>query len=158
MTGTAGGSPHDPGVNVREAGRIGRAHHRASWAMRPTPARILARHFGISESRVRHQRTDDPSGALTQVLATIADPENKEAHRTVAAVLAAYEERFLGGPRNECLSRLLHLREVEEHKAEAEQNRATVVLDPHRTEAYLYHAGILTEMATLEELLGLVGE
>lgn len=145
------------GVTVRTVGRIERSQRRASWATRRTPSRVLADHFGVSPSGARHMRSGRLGSPLQVVLGMIADP-GVDAAPIVSAVLAAYEERFLAGaPAREALARLLHLREVEEHRAEAEQNRATVILCPQRTEAYLYHAGVLTEMSVLEEVLGQVG-
>lgn len=148
------------GVTVQTVGRIERSQRRASWATRQTASKVLAEHFGVAASSVRHMRSGRLGSPLQVTLAMIADPDVKDedARAMVAAVLASYEERFLAGaPHRENHARLLHLREVEEHRAEAEQNRATVVLCPRRTEAYLYHSAVLTEMATLEEVLGQVG-
>lgn len=142
---------HAPGVAVR---RRDRAHRRASWASRRSPARILAEHLGVSESRARHLRTDDQAGPITLLCDMIADPAVDGAALLVAAI-EAFEERFVYAPTAELRARLKHLREVEEHRAEAEQNRAVMVRDHTRAEACRNHAAILLEMSVLEELLGM---
>ena len=67
--------------------------------------------------------------------------------------MASFEERFIDAPRAELHARLKYLREVEEHRLEAEQNRAMVVQCPERAGAYLAHASALIELAVLVELL-----
>lgn len=141
--------PHEPGAAVR---RTDRAQLRASSAISRTPSKTLAAHFGVSESRARHFRTDDPSGPVTKVLGLIADP-SVDAGPIVAAVLSSFEERFLFAPTADLRARLAYLRETEEHRLEAEQNRAMVVNDPNRADAYRAHAAALIELATIEELL-----
>lgn len=134
-------------------GARGRAQARSSWATRAVPSRVLAGHYGVSASRARHLRSDDATGPLTVTLALIADP-NVDAGPIVAAVLAAYEERHLYAPTDVLRARLAHLRDDDEHRLEAAQNRATVVHAPNRADAYRDHAAALIEMATIEELLG----
>lgn len=146
------------GAVVAHGGRVAvrrtdRAHRRSSWAERRTPSKVLAEHYGVSESRARHFRTDDQAGPLTTLLAMIADP-NVDGSALMVAVLAAFEERFLYAPTPELRERLRFLREVEEHRLEAEQNRAQMIRDGKRTEACLNHAGVLIEIAVLEEMLG----
>lgn len=142
---------HGPGGCVR---REDRAHRRASWAARRTPAKVLALHLGVSESRARHQRTDDQGGPLTVFCSLIADP-NVDGAALMVAVMAAFEERFVFAPTADLRARLKYLREVAEHVAEAEQNRAVMVRDASRAEACLNHAAVLVEMSVLEELLGI---
>lgn len=144
---------HIEGVNVRtRLQRRDRAHRRSCWATRRTPSRVLAAHWGVSASRARHLRTDDPKGALTTVLAMVADPE-VDAGPIVAAVLSGFEERFLFSPTTDLRARLARLRDRDEHLLEAAQNRATVVRSPKRAEDYLAHATALIEMAVLVEIL-----
>lgn len=142
--------PHDGRVSVRRADR---AHRRASWAAKRTPAKVLAEHVGVSESRARHQRTDDATGPITTLCTLIADPRADGAALLVAA-MAAFEERFVFAPTDDLRARLKHLREVEEHRAQAEQDRALMVRDGKRAEACLNHAAVLVEISVLEEMLG----
>lgn len=130
-----------------------RAHARASYAASRTPARILAHHFGVSESRVRHQRSDDASGPLTLLLGMIADPA-VEGGPLVAAVLSAYEERFLFASTDDLRARLAHLKNDKEHGLEARQNRALQLNSADRCSALRDHAAALLEIATIEEVLG----
>lgn len=141
---------HEVGGSVR---RRDRAHVRASRATKRTPARVLAEHYGVSESRARHFRTDDQAGPVTTLCALIADPRVEAAPLLVAA-MASYEERFLYAPTSELRARLKYLREVEEHRCQSEQDRALMVRDGKRTEACFNHAGVLIEIGVLEELLG----
>lgn len=143
--------PHEKPVVVRR--RRDRAHARASKALRATPAATLARHLGISESRVRHQRTDDQGGALTALLGMIADPR-VDAAPIVAAVLSAFEERFVCVPTAELRARLSHLKYTQEHLAEAAQNRALQTPTHDDLDAVLDHAATLLEIATIESVLG----
>lgn len=142
---------HEAGAAVR---RRDRAHRRASWAAARTPSRVLAEHFGVSESRARHYRTDDQAGPVTTLCDMIADPAVDGA-AILAAAIEAFEERFVYAPTEELKARLKHLREVIEHRAQAEQDRAVMVRDRCRAEACRNHAAVLLEMAVLEELLGI---
>lgn len=141
---------HGPGASVR---RVDRAHRRANWAAARTPSKVLARHWGVSDSRARHLRTDDQRSPVTTLCAMLADP-TVDAGGLMIALLAAYEERFVFAPTPELRARLKHLREVEEHRAQAEQDRAVMVRDGSQAEACLNHAAVLVEIAVLEELLG----
>lgn len=120
--------------------------------MKKTPAKVLARHLGVSESRVRHQRTDDQNGALTTVLALISDPD-VDAAAIITSVLEAWEDRFLTAPEADLRARLARLRERDEHVLEAAQNAATVIMAPNRSDTYRDHAAGLLEMAMLTDML-----
>ena len=140
---------HAAAVVVR---RNDRAHVRAARAAGRTPSRALARHWGVSESRARHLRTDDAKGPLTKLLGMIADPEI-EAAPIVVAVLAAFEDRYTHAPRAELRARLEYLRGDAEHMAEARQNRALQTETHEDVGAVLDHASVLIEIAVLEDLL-----
>jgi len=142
--------PHEAGANVR---RTDRAHGRASWATRRSPSNVLAQHFGVSASRISHQQTDDRSGALTKVCVALADPAVDGA-AMLAACCEAYEERHVFASTDELRARFKHLREVAEHRAEAEQN-AALMTGAEFADECRQHASILLELACLAEILGL---
>lgn len=138
---------------TRALGARGRALNRARQATQNTPSRVLAKHYGVSASRARHMRSGADGNDLATVLQMIADPQI-EAAPMVVAVLEAWEERLLYTPTAELRARLKQLREVVEHRAQAEQDRA-VLVKSGAAEACRQHASILIEMACHEEMLGL---
>lgn len=140
-------------TRTEAAGARARARDLASIATRRIPSRLLAEHWGVSPARARHLRAE--GNALSSVLDVLADPRipDAEASRVVGVVLQAYEERFLFRPTEDLRARLQQLRNEDEHRLEAEQNRATCCNSPDRVEAYIAHASGLLEMATLVGML-----
>lgn len=141
---------HTPGAAVQ---RLDRAHARARYATARIPSRKLAEHWGCEPATARSFRTRVRSGPLTKVLELIADP-SVDAAPIVAGLIAAWEERFICEPTDDLRARLKHLREVVEHRAQAQQDQALMVRDGSHMEACLQHAGVLIEIVVHEELLG----
>lgn len=143
----------DPRTRTQAAGARARARDRAAAATRRIPSRLLAEHWGVSSARARHLRSE--GNAVSSVFDLIADPRipDDEASRIVGALLQSYEERFLFRPTEDLRARLAQLRNEDEHRLEAAQNRATVCNSPDRIECYVAHASALLEMATIDGML-----
>lgn len=133
--------------------RRDRAHERAGWASSRTPSPVLARIFGISESRVRHQRSDDQGGALTLVCAAVADPR-VDAEAVITAIAESYEDRFLDADPKILRARLDVLRTEQEHVAQAAQDRALMNDGQGTNDALRRHATILNEIVAIRVRLG----
>lgn len=144
---------HTTGAAVR---RRDRAHAREGWATSGIRSGLLAKHYGCSPARARSIRTRDPRGPFTTVCAMLADPSisDEDAGKMLAGLLCSYEERFLCRPTEELRARLKRLREEDEHRLQAEQDRALMVRCPETlVTACLQHAGALIEIAVHKDLL-----
>lgn len=141
---------HTPGATVLRADR---AHDRARYATSGIRSAKLAEHWGVAPATARSMRTRVPS-PLSEVLALVADPA-VNAGPIVAALIAAWEERFVFAPTADLCARLAHLKYEAEHAAEAAQNRALQTPSHDDIDAVLNHAALLIEIVVLE---GMVGE
>lgn len=132
--------------------REDRAHARARRATRGIRSQKLAEHFGVAPATARSMRTR-VKGPLSNVLALVSDP-TVDAGPIVAALLLAWEERFVFEPTADLRARLAHLKYEAEHAAEARQNRALQTPTTKDVGDVISHASILLEIALLESLVG----
>lgn len=149
-----GRMPESDGKRTRDLVSTARAHERARWALRQTRSHVLAPHFNVSASRVRHFAADDLSGPLTAVCAAVADPKcDGEAFQV--AIEESMEDRYLDVDRGTLEGRYGHLRLEAEHHCQAQQDRALMADGPGTNDALRKHARVLLEMAAIRRRLGL---
>lgn len=135
--------------------RLAHAHSVARWALSRTPSRVLARHWGVSDARARHLRTDDPRNPFTFTVAMIADPE-VDGPCMVAACLEALEARYMTEAqesREKMQARLVYLmdRQLEAENAVRRAERT----GSGTTQACLDLAAVLIEVAAVRNQLGM---
>lgn len=135
---------------------VSRAHAAAQWSLARTPSSVLARHWGVSSSRARHLRTDEPENPVSVTLAMVEDPE-VDGPAIVASVLEALERRYLVQALDDpkaVRARLAFL-VSQEHTSEAHQNRA-LQSGQGVEAACLTHASELLEIVAIRRALGMV--
>lgn len=132
------------------AGKV-RALPAARWALRRIERKVLAAWWGVSPTRVSH-RTREGDNPLTEVCALI-EHAKADGSAIVAAVLEAYERRFLDEPRAKLEARLAHLMS-QEHTLESHQNRA-LQSGKAVNDALRSHVAALLEIVALRTVLGL---
>lgn len=128
-----------------------RAVPSSRWALRRTTRDFLAKWWGVSPSRVSH-RAKDGDNPLAEVCALV-EHEQVDGAAIVAAVLEAYERRFLREPRAKLEARLCALMD-QEHQYEAAQNKA-LMRGAQVNDALRSHIAALLEIAALRTVLGL---